>query len=119
MMVECSAGIRVEQLNKAIEKRDLGNPETVIIHVGTNDLRAMRNLDFVTGEVYVLVATAKSKCLNCRLVLSGVLRNRNVSWQHIRALNDTFDWIANALGITFVDPNSWLEERDLVEMGST
>ena len=35
-----------------IEKRDLCSPETVIIHVGTNDLRTARNLDFVMGEVY-------------------------------------------------------------------
>jgi hypothetical protein len=37
-----------------------------------------------------------------------------VSWQHIGALNDRFDWMANTLGITFVDPNSWIEERNFV-----
>jgi hypothetical protein len=58
-----------------IEKRDLSSPETVIIHVGTNDLRAMKNLDFLMGEVYALVATAKSKLPNSRLVLRGVLRH--------------------------------------------
>jgi hypothetical protein len=60
----------------------------------------------------VLVAMAKSKCLNCRLVLSGVLRHRDVSWWHIGALNNRFDWIANTLGITFMDSNSWIEEKD-------
>ena len=29
--------------------------------MGTNDLRTTRNLDFVMGEVYALVATAKRK----------------------------------------------------------
>ncbi|PNF14721.1 hypothetical protein B7P43_G08929 [Cryptotermes secundus] len=62
--------------------------------------------------VYALVATAKSKCPNCRLVLSRVLRRRDVSWRRTGALNNRFDWIANALGMTFVDPNSWLEERN-------
>jgi FtsZ-interacting cell division protein YlmF len=56
-----------------IEKRDLGNPETVIIHIGMNDFRATRNLDFVMGEVYTLAATAKSKCPKRRLVLIRVL----------------------------------------------
>ena len=28
------------------------------------------------------------------------------------ALNDKFDWVANALGLTFVDPNSWIEDGD-------
>ena len=26
------------------------------------------------------------------------------------APNDRFDWVANALGLTFVDPNSWIED---------
>jgi len=100
MMVECFPGIITEQLvHRVIEKRDLGSPETVIIHVGTNDVRTTRNLDFVMGEVYALVATAKRKLPNCRLVLSGVLRPRDVSWRHIGALNDRYDWIANALDV--------------------
>jgi hypothetical protein len=63
------------------------------------------------------VATAKSKLPNCRLVLSGVLRRRDVSWRRIGALNDTFDWVANALEITFVDPNTWIEDRDFARDG--
>ena len=29
-----------------------------------------------------------------------------------RELNDRLDWVANAVGLTFVDPNSWIEEDD-------
>ena len=74
-------------------------------------------IDFEMGEVYALVATAKKKLPNCRLVLSGVLRFRDVSWQRIGALNDGFDWVANTLGLTFVDPNSWIEDRDFMQDG--
>ena len=97
MKVECFLGIKTEQLHRVMEKRDLVSPETVIIHVGTNDLRTTRNLDFVMGEVYALVSTAKKKLPNSRLVLSGVLRRRDVSWRRIGALNDRFGWVANAL----------------------
>ena len=38
-MVECFSGIKTEQLYRVTEKRDLSSPETVISHVGTNDLR--------------------------------------------------------------------------------
>ena len=117
MKVECFPGIKTEQLRRVIDKRDLGCPETVIIHVGTNDLKTTRNLDFVMGEVYTLMAKVKDKCPNCRLVLSGVLRRRDVSWRRIGALNDRFDWIANALGITFVDPNSWIQDGDFAGDG--
>jgi hypothetical protein len=37
--VQCFPGIRTEQLQKVMENRDLGSPDTVVIHVGTNDLR--------------------------------------------------------------------------------
>jgi hypothetical protein len=99
-----------------IEKRDLGSPETVTIHIGTNDLRK-RNLDFIMGEVYALETTEKSKILNCKLVLSEVLLRREMSWQHIGAPNDRFNWVANTVGITFIDPNSWIEDRDFVRYG--
>jgi hypothetical protein len=77
----------------------------------------MKNLDFLMEEVHALVATAKSKLPNCRLVLSGVLRRRDVSWRHIGVLNDRFDWVVNALEITFVDPNSWIEDGDFARDG--
>jgi hypothetical protein len=69
------------------------------------------------GEVYALVTMAKVKHPNCQLVLSGVLRRSDVSWGHIRALNDRFNWIVRALGITFADPNSWAEDRDFARDG--
>jgi hypothetical protein len=39
MMVECFRGIKTEQLHRMIGKRDVGSPETVIIHMDANDLR--------------------------------------------------------------------------------
>jgi hypothetical protein len=117
MMVECFPGIKTEQLHRVIEKRDMGSPETVIIHVGTNDFRAMKNLYFLMGEVYALVATAKSKLPNCRLVLSGVLRGRDVSWGRIGALNDRFDWVANALEITLLIPTAGYRTGISLQMG--
>jgi hypothetical protein len=38
-MVECFPEIKNEHLHRMIGTRDLGSPETVIIHVGANDLR--------------------------------------------------------------------------------
>ena len=61
MKVECFPGIRREQLQRVTEKRDLGSPGSVVIHVCPNDLRRTGNLDYVMGDVYDLVTTAKSK----------------------------------------------------------
>jgi hypothetical protein len=107
MKVECFPLIKTEQLHRVMERREVVSAETLIIHVGTNDLRSMRNLDFIVGEVYALVSTEKKELPNCRLVLSGVLRRRDISWRRIGGLNDRLDWVANA-----VDPNSWIEDWD-------
>jgi hypothetical protein len=69
------------------------------------------------GDVYALVNKAKTKFPQSRLVLSGVLRRRDVSWRRIGALNGRYDWIAKILGTIFVDPNSWIENWDFSRDG--
>jgi hypothetical protein len=44
-----------------MENRDLGCSDTVVIHVGTHDVRRQKNLDYIMGEVYDLVNTTKAK----------------------------------------------------------
>jgi hypothetical protein len=110
MRVECFPGIRTEELQRVFENRDFGTADTVVIHVGANDLKRSVNLEYVIGEVYSLVNKAKGKFPQSRIVLSGVLWRTDVEWQSIGALNDRYDWIAKTLGVTFVDPNCWLEE---------
>jgi hypothetical protein len=110
--VECFPGIRADQLRRVMENRNLGYADTVVIHVETNDVRRSRNLDYVMGEVYDLVNTAKAKFPGSTLVLSGVLRNKGVRWWHVGAANDRLEWVARNLGATFVDPNSWIRDGD-------
>jgi hypothetical protein len=108
MRVECFPGIRADQLRRVLENRILGCSDTVVIHVGTNDVSRSRNLDYVMGDVYDLMNTVKAKFLGSKLVLSGVLRRKGVSWQRVGVINDRLEWVAGNLGPTFVDPNSWI-----------
>jgi hypothetical protein len=86
LRVQFFPGIRTEQLQlqRVMENRDPGIPDTVVIHVVTNDLRRTANLDYVVGDVYALVNKAKAKFATSRLVLSGVIRRRDMSWRQIR-----------------------------------
>ena len=106
MKPECFPDIRTEQLQRVIERRELESPDSVVIRVSINDLRRTGNLDYVMGDVYGLVNTAKTKFSTSRVVFSGVLRREDVSWRRIGAFNDRLEWVANTLGLTFVDPNS-------------
>jgi hypothetical protein len=115
MKFECFPGIRTEQLQRVIER--IGSPDSVVIHVGTNDLRITGNLDYVMGDVYGLVNTAKTMFSTSRVVFSGVLRREDVSWRRIGAVNDRLVWVANTLGVTFLDPNSWVDDWDFSRDG--
>jgi len=117
MKVECFPGIRTEQLHRVIENKDLGSPDTGVIHVDTNDLRRTGNLNYDMGDVYDLVNKAKTKFSTSRVVLSAVLRRRDVSWRRIGAVNSRYEWIAQALKVTFVDPNSWVDDWDFGRNG--
>jgi hypothetical protein len=100
--VQCFPGIRTEQLLRVMENRDLGSPDTVVIHVGTTDLRQTENLD-VMGDMYTLVNKAKIKFPQSRLFLSGVLRRRDVmaadrsiKWQIRLDSEDTGNYICRS-----------------------
>ena len=34
----------------------------------------------------------------------------DVSWRRIGATNDRLEWVASTLGVTFVDPNCWVDD---------
>jgi lysophospholipase L1-like esterase len=117
MRIVCFPGIRVDQLQRVMENRGIGHSDAVVIHVGTNDVRIPRKLDFIMGEVYELVNTAKAKYPGYRLVLSCVLRGKCVNWRRVGAANDRLEWVARTLGATFVDQNSWIRDEDFGEDG--
>jgi hypothetical protein len=117
MRVEYFPGIITDQLRRVMESRDLGCSDAVIIHVGINDFRRSRNLDYVMKEVYDFVNTAKAKFPGSKLFLSDVLRSRCVSWRRVGAANDRLEWVTRILGDTFVDPSSWIREEGFVRDG--
>jgi hypothetical protein len=80
MKVECFLCIKTEQLHRVIECRDLGSSDTVVNHVGTNNLRRTGNLNYAMGDVYDLVHMAKTKFSIFRVALSSMLQRRDVSW---------------------------------------
>jgi hypothetical protein len=110
--LEYLPGTRTKQLHRVIENKYLGNPDTVIFNAGTNDLRGTGNLDYVMGDVYDLQNTAKTKFSTSRVVLNGVLRRRDVSWRHIGAVSSRYEWVAQMLGVSFLDPIIWAHDWD-------
>jgi hypothetical protein len=100
-----------------MENRDFGCSVSVVIHVGTNDVRRSRNLEYFRRELYALMNTVTAKFPDSRLVLSGVLRSKGVSWRRVDAMNERLEWVARNLGATFVYPNSWIGNGDFSRDG--
>jgi len=100
-----------------LDNRDVGTPDTVVIHVDKNILKRWVNVDCVVGELYLLVKKVKVKFTQSKTVLSGAMWRADVSWRRIGALNDRYDWIAKTMGVTFMDRNSWLVDSDFARDG--
>lgn len=109
--VECYPGIRLEEAKNMIERQERQDPEKIIFHMGTNDIRR-RNIDYVMAELYDLVQTTKSIYPRAKIIISGIIRRRDVNWRKVGLANDSFEWVAERLGTQFVDPNSWLDDWD-------
>jgi hypothetical protein len=62
------------------------------------------------GDVYDLVNMAKTKFSASRIVLSGVLRRRDVSRQRTGDVNSRYELVTQTLGVTFIDPNIWVDD---------
>jgi len=55
---------------------------------------------------------AKTKFSTSRVVLSGTLQRRDMSWHRVGAINSRYESVAKTLGVTFEDPNSWVDDWD-------
>jgi hypothetical protein len=69
------------------------------------------------GDVYDVANTAKTKFSTSRVVLSDVMRRRDLSWRRNGAVNSRYEWVAQKLGVTFVDPNRWVDDWDFSRDG--
>lgn len=111
LKVKCFPGIHTEQMKLVVEQQEEENPETVILHVGSNDLKG--NVDHIMGNMYDLATTVKRKFPAANIVISGVIRRRDINWRKVGRVNESFQWVAERLGLLFVDPNSWIGDNDL------
>ena len=78
----------MEHLNRVLVNRDLGTPDTVVIHVGTNNIKRWVNVDQVMGEEFLFVKKVNVKFPQSKTVLSGITWRADVSWRRIGGLNE-------------------------------
>lgn len=92
--------------------------KSVILHVGGNDVHSSpSNPDFVIGDLWSLVELSKDKFPNARIIVNGTLRRRGVSQTLTKKLNSGIKWMADALRVSYADPNPFVRNADFARDG--
>lgn len=118
MNVHCFPGIRTEQLDRKIgSMTSEGDESVVLIHVGTNDVKGAMTNDHIIGFIWDLCTTAKKKFKGAKIVISGIIRRRDVHYKKIDYINEGIEWVCEKFGMTFVDPNCWIRDNHFSRAG--
>ena len=118
MDVKCFPGIRTEELEKKIDNLGENRKEDVVLlHVGTNDIKRAECDDHVMGLVWDLGMAAKKRFKKAKIIISGVIKRKDVSNRRIDYINECLDWVCEKQGLQFVNSNAWISEEDLARDG--
>ena len=117
--VKVFRGIRAEQLSRKLESeiRDSAHMKTVVLHVGTNDIKRSTSPDDVMGEVYDLIRSVKKKCPTACVVVNSIVRRRDVSALYIDNINSSLRWACSVLGAVYNDVTRYLDASCLARDG--
>ena len=113
-------GIRAEQLCKKVEEinpGEVGDPEIIVLHVGTNNVIGSQNADEVMAEVYELIRCTKKKFPKAKVVVNSIIIRRDVNFSYLRQINENLRWACDALKAVFVDLNRFIDESCLGKDG--
>lgn len=107
--VKCLPGIDIEGLSEIVEEMDV-NPsvESVYLHVGTNNLSKSPSSDYITGDMWHLVRKVNEKLPNAKVIVSGILRRRDVKNLKTDQMNRDLQWMCEKSGVSFLDVNPFL-----------
>lgn len=111
----CFPGITTEQLARKISLTQLPpgarGPDTVILHVGGNNLSNGQHLDDALGDHWYLVSQAKAAFPQSRIIVSGILHRRQLPKHIVKRMNFSLKWLCKCNGTTFVDFSSAISGR--------
>lgn len=109
-----SPGATIQHFSKYISnQRDIGLPQTVIVHVGTNNVVNSRTPNHVMRPLWYTIESAQKTHKNTIWVVNGILHRRDVSTAYINDINDALRFMCDQLKIVYRDPNTMVTARGL------
>jgi hypothetical protein len=104
--------IKAEYLSKKVEDlvqdKDI-DLKTIVLHVGTNNLKKASRPEDVMGEVYDLIRTTKRSFPKSGIIVNSIVYRKDVNADFIKMVNKNIRWACNALRVIFCDLSKWLD----------
>ncbi|XP_069694758.1 uncharacterized protein [Periplaneta americana] len=60
----------------------------------------------------VVIGDSMKRYPTADIIISGIVRRRDINWREVGRANKAFEWVAEQLGTRYVYGNSWLDDRD-------
>lgn len=114
--VNAYPGIHIEELKKKIAMMsdiDRESFQTVILHIGTNDLKELNSPDDVMGRMYNLISSVKTLFPKSIIVINSIVRRRDIHFNLIKSTNNNIRWLCKQWKVIFMDLNKYLGSRCL------
>lgn len=111
-------GAKVHTIMTEIGKlSENSSTKTVILHVGGNDILTSPSLDHIIGDLWSLIELVKAKFPAANIIVNGVIRRKGIPKFETNQLNLGIKWMANALNVSFGDPDVYLNPNDFARDG--
>lgn len=116
--IQFFSGARIQDLSKFLTSKPKDSlPNTVIVHIGTNNVKYAATPNHLMRPLWLTLESAKKKFKNTLWIVNGIIHRRDVQERVIREANDALAFMCDQLKIVYRDPNTIITERGLARDG--
>lgn len=114
--IKSAPGAYIQDLSKYLSARTT-MPNTVIIHIGTNNIKYAATPNHLMRPLWLTIESAKKKFKNTLWIVNGIIHRRDIQDRSIREANEALAFMCDQLKVVFRDPNEVITDRSLARDG--
>jgi hypothetical protein len=100
-----------------VEKIEAVCPEVIVRHTSTNSIRCGTSATEIMGDTVDLIGCMRNPVTTVKIVVIGVLNQRDVSEQFTRRINTELGWLYSVCDCLMVDINCWIGTFNMARYG--
>ena len=112
-------GIRMGEISKRLHYLKMQGERfnSIVIHAGTNNVIQAKSPWDIANDLKAVIEEGKTLFPSAYWAVSGVLHRRDVQDRFIQAVNQCTESACQEQGWRYVDPNCWIQDKDLAVDG--